>query len=141
MMLMLPVETGVGEACGCAGELSSLPSAESPLPPSFSTVAFSCVTRVPDTGVPMTMARRMVAIPGTVTVLSMLLTVMSSAQACLSGKTRMTICSVCEASNAAAAFLICVRYSGGPETEMTSPAPPSVGGSCGEKTADFFSAS
>ena len=105
MMLMLPVETGVGEACG-AGVLSSLPRAESPLPPSFSTVAFSWVTRVPETGEPMTLARRMDAMPGTVTVLSMLVTVMSSAQACLRGKTRMTICSVCEVSKATTAFLI-----------------------------------
>ena len=99
MMLMLPVLTGVGEACdGSGAVLSALPSAARPRPPSFSTVAFSCVTRVPETVEPMTMARSMEAMPGTVTVLSMLLTVMSSAQACLSGKTRMTICSVCEAS-------------------------------------------
>lgn len=98
MMLMLPELTGVGEAGACGSGVLSAPSAASPLPPSFSTVALSCVTLVPETVVPMTMARRMEAMPGTVTVLSMLLTVMSSAQACLSGKTRMTICSVCEAS-------------------------------------------
>jgi len=49
------------------------------------------VTCDPVRGVPLAMACRMLATPGMVTVESMLLTFMSSAQAYLSGNTRMTL--------------------------------------------------
>ena len=107
MILTLPWLMGVLAACGpdSVGEL--LPCAASPWPPSFSTVAFSCVTVWPPTLPPITMARSTVAMPGIVIVLSMLVTEMSSAQACLSGKTRMTIFSLCTAAKAVAAVLSC----------------------------------
>ena len=98
MMLMDPTCTGLCDAVAGA-PCSSLPNAASPVPPSFCTVAGCWVICVPEAPAPpITMARSMAAIPGMVTVLSMLLTVMSSAQACLSGKTRMTICSALLAS-------------------------------------------
>ena len=79
------------------------------MPESLSTVAVSCVTRVAETGEPVTIARRMLATPGMVTVLSMLLTDMSSAHAYLSGKTFMTKWVSCDSSKAETAAMTCER--------------------------------
>ena len=87
---------------------------DSPLPgcgtfANQSTVAVSCVTRVAELGEPVTMALRMLATPGMVTVLSMLLTDMSSAHAYLSGKTFITKLVICASSKAVTAAEIWAR--------------------------------
>ena len=56
------------------------------------------------------MARRMLATPGMVITASMLLTLMSSAQAYRSGKTRITVRPPWAASNAAMASRSCSTY-------------------------------
>ena len=106
------------------------------MPESLPTVAVSCVTRVAELGDPVTMARRMLATPGMVTVLSMLLTVMSSAHAYLSGNTFMTKLEVWASSKAVTAAMIWLRYAGGPVTTIMLPPGASVAGSWGENTAD-----
>lgn len=94
-------------ASGATGVIR--PCAMSPVPDSLSTVAVSCVTRVAELGEPVTMALRMLATPGMVTVLSMLLTDMSSAHAYLSGKTFITKLVICASSKAVTAAEIWAR--------------------------------
>ena len=97
MMLIVPASTGeppagAGASLGCWRES---PGAPSPSTDCARDGPWRCCETVwPLTLCPITMPRRIVAIPGTVTVESMLETVMSSAQACFTGKTRMTIFSV-----------------------------------------------
>ena len=96
MMLGPPdVPDGSFPFWGAAGAVWEEPAgvlmAISPLPRRPPCADGCTVTCEPVSGVPLAMACRMLATPGMVTVASMLLTCMSSAQAYLSGNTRMTL--------------------------------------------------
>ena len=92
-------------ACSVPTVGFSLPVATRPLPFSLVTVAGGVLTAVP-LALPSTMARRMLATPGSVTLRPMLSTVRSSAVAYFSLKTRITFL-FAAFSSACAAVWIC----------------------------------